>query len=71
MASIFIVPSKGIKVPFPDNPKMFVPEGGVLVNENVYWTRRLIEKSISIKEKENIVGMKEKILINKDKKGGK
>ena len=64
MGAIFVIPNKNLKVPYPANPKTYLPEEGTTVMEGVYWTRRLQEGAITLK--------KEDVKVNKqviDKKG--
>jgi len=46
MNKIFLVPAKDVKVPYPGQPKVYLPANGAFVKENVYWTRRILEKSV-------------------------
>lgn len=49
MKQIFIIPRKGLKVKCPLLNRA-IPETGKLVDENIFWKRRLLDGDVSIKK---------------------
>ncbi len=50
--TIFLKAKKGIKIPFPGNPKRYLSEDGENVTYSFYWERRMLEGAAEkIKEK--------------------
>lgn len=50
MMTMFVIPVKGARVPYPNNPGKFLPEEGADVPETSYWQRRVTEGVVKFPE---------------------
>lgn len=42
-----VMPRKGLRVPYPHNPSMALPDDGDDVQESNYWIRRLLDGDVT------------------------
>lgn len=46
MNTVFVKPTNGMKVRFPDKPDKLLPAGGAEVPRNAFWIRRIADGSV-------------------------